>query len=57
MKRLLRCPRCAAYTLQETHSCGALSVPPQPAKWSPEDRYGKYRRDARREELVGKGLL
>mgnify|MGYP001613299638 CR=1 FL=1 len=57
MKRLLYCDKCSAYTLKETHDCGSVSVLHQPAKWSPDDKYGKYRLEARREELKKKGLV
>lgn len=56
MKKLLVCSSCKAYTLQEMH-CGLRTIVPGPAKWSPEDKYGGYRRRARREELVKKGLV
>lgn len=40
-----KCTACQAYTLQEAcPQCGARAVPPQPAKYSPEDHYGDYRR-------------
>ena len=56
MKRLLYCELCKSYTLKESH-CGSVSVLHQPAKWSPEDKYGKYRLEARMEELKKKGLV
>ena len=36
--------------------CGADAVNPKPAKYSPEDSYGKYRREAKKEELKEKVL-
>jgi len=44
-----RCPVCQEYTLAD--SCprdGARTLDPRPAKFSPEDPYGKYRRQLRR---------
>ncbi len=42
---LKRCTRCKEYTLQETcPRCGAAAKPNRPAKYSPEDPYGAYRR-------------
>jgi len=32
-------------------------VSPKPPKYSPEDRYGKYRRQAKRKEIEEKGWL
>ena len=57
MKRLLYCEQCTAYTLKEIHGCGTTSVLHQPAKWSPDDKYGKYRLEARQDELKKKGLV
>lgn len=37
--------------------CGMKAANPKPAKYSPEDSYGKYRREAKKEELKEKGLL
>ena len=42
---LKRCTSCREYTLQETcPRCGAPAKPNRPAKFSPEDAYGEYRR-------------
>ncbi len=43
---LRRCPVDGAYTLQETcpEHPDEATVEPGPAKYSPEDRYGSYRR-------------
>jgi len=51
VKTLLRkCPHCNEYTLMETcPKCGGATVMPMPAKYSPEDRYGEYRRRLKRE--------
>jgi H/ACA ribonucleoprotein complex subunit 3 len=37
--------------------CGNPAVNPKPAKYSPEDKYGGYRRQAKRDGLVKEGLL
>jgi len=37
--------------------CGAKTVPPKPAKYSPEDKYADYRRRAKEKGLKEKGLL
>lgn len=47
MSRVLlkRCSGCRDYTLQETcPHCGAKAVANRPAKFSPEDHHGEYRR-------------
>lgn len=47
---LRRCPGCKRYTLGATCSkCGGATLMPVPAKYSPEDRYGEYRRRLKRE--------
>lgn len=52
MKHLLRCQVCGAYTMKATH-CNEKTLSPKPAKYSPDDKYGKYRRIAKKE----KGLV
>lgn len=37
--------------------CGAKALNPKPAKYGPEDKMAKYRRDAKSEELKKKGLI
>ncbi|MBI4153031.1 ribosome biogenesis protein [Candidatus Woesearchaeota archaeon] len=56
MKHILKCPKCREYTMKEEH-CGEKTLRPQPAKWSPEDKYGKYRLEARKEELRKRNLI
>lgn len=47
---LMRCPECRGYTLRAScPKCGAATVMAMPAKYSPEDRYGEYRRRLKRE--------
>jgi len=48
MMIIKKCPKCGAYTLKEKcPKCGADTRTPHPPKFSPEDKYGKYRRMAR----------
>ncbi len=51
MRSLMRvCREDRTYTLRETcPRCGATTVAPLPPRYSPEDRYGKYRRRLKRE--------
>lgn len=40
-----KCTICGIYTLKDKcPQCGSQSVNPRPARFSLEDRYGKYRR-------------
>ena len=42
---MFRCGECARYTLgKECPKCGSATQSPLPPRYSPEDRYGKYRR-------------
>jgi H/ACA ribonucleoprotein complex subunit 3 len=46
---LKRCTKCQEYTLQDAcPRCGAAAKPNRPAKFSPEDQYGEYRRKLKR---------
>jgi H/ACA ribonucleoprotein complex subunit 3 len=55
---ILKCPKCSTYTLSEScPKCGTTALPPIPAKYSPEDQYGKYRREAKKESLKEKGII
>ncbi len=42
--KLLKCPSCGRYTLKDACHCGGVSRPPKPPRYSPQDRYGRYRR-------------
>jgi H/ACA ribonucleoprotein complex subunit 3 len=46
MKReILKCPECDSFTIKkECDMCKVKTESPKPAKYSPEDKYGKYRR-------------
>lgn len=44
-----KCEKCSEYTLKDVcKKCGAKTVVPVPSRFSPEDRYGKYRRMLKR---------
>ena len=58
MRHILKCPKCGQYTMQEKCAkCNADTINPKPAKYSADDRYGAYRRKAKRSELEKRGLL
>ncbi|HIH96263.1 MAG TPA: RNA-protein complex protein Nop10 [Thermoplasmata archaeon] len=45
MRQLKRCPKCREYTLKVTcPKCKVRTEQAAPPKFSPEDRWGKYRR-------------
>ena len=54
---ILKCGKCHAYTMKETCTCGGKAITSKPPKYSPEDKYGSYRRTAKNEEFSKRGLL
>jgi H/ACA ribonucleoprotein complex subunit 3 len=47
---LRRCPLCKEYTLKDTCTrCEVRTDVPIPPRYSPDDRYGKYRRMMRKD--------
>ncbi|MBR9676001.1 RNA-protein complex protein Nop10 [Candidatus Woesearchaeota archaeon] len=54
MKKIMRCNKCEEYTMKQTCSCGEKTVIPRPAKYSPNDKYAKYRRIAKKDEMEDK---
>lgn len=52
MKHILKCSKCSAYTVSDKcPKCSAKAVSPKPAKYSPADKYAKYRRIAKEEDM------
>ncbi len=53
--QLLKCIKCDKYTLQSTClNCGEPTITPIPPRYSPQDKYGKYRRRLKKEALTNK---
>ena len=43
--KMRKCEPCGTYTLKETcPKCGAKTINPGPPRYTPEDKYGKWRR-------------
>ena len=57
MLHILKCQKCGRYTLSEKCECGGIAVSPKPPKYSPEDPYAAYRRKAKEEERLERGLV
>ena len=57
MKTIMKCPKCGNYTMKELCPCGNKTLTPKPAKFSPEDKYGAYRRKAKLESFKEGGFL
>ncbi|MCK4718199.1 MAG: RNA-protein complex protein Nop10 [Thermoplasmata archaeon] len=50
MGRIHVCPNCGKYSLkEECMDCKVKTFEDLPARFSPEDRYGKYRRRLKKE--------
>ncbi len=51
MPYLYKCTNCGTYTLDEKtcSKCGADVRNPAPPKYSPQDKYGDYRRKAKKQ--------
>lgn len=57
MKHILKCKSCSSYTMNEKCGCKGEAINPRPPKYSPEDPYADYRRKAKKQSLIDKGLL
>ncbi len=55
MKHILYCQTCEKYTLKD-ECCSAKTIPPKPPKFSLVDKYASYRREAKKADLVKRGL-
>ena len=47
-KIINKCVECGGYTLKNKCKCGAKALDPRPAKFSIEDKWGKWRRIAKK---------
>lgn len=58
MNHIFRCIGCSAYFLSsKCKNCGGECVSPKPIKFHPSDKYGSYRRAAKKEIFIKGGLL
>ena len=58
VQSILKCKSCNNYTLKEVcPKCGGEAITCRPAKYSPEDKYASYRRQAKKEQLQKEGLI
>jgi rRNA maturation protein Nop10 len=57
MKHILKCTQCGKYILSETCACGGKAIENKPPKYSPEDKYAGYRRQAKEEQWKKEGII
>ncbi|MBS3137618.1 nucleolar RNA-binding Nop10p family protein [Candidatus Woesearchaeota archaeon] len=57
MKHILRCPVCKTYTMKQHCNCGEKAIDMKPAKYSPEDKYARYRREIKKQQLVDNNII
>jgi H/ACA ribonucleoprotein complex subunit 3 len=58
MMHILKCKSCGGYTINKAcPKCGKETVKPAPPKYSPEDKYGKYRRQVKFQSFKESGLI
>ncbi|MFH2028770.1 MAG: RNA-protein complex protein Nop10 [Nanoarchaeota archaeon] len=58
MRKILKCEKCNTYTLKEIcPKCGSKSLIVNPPKYSPEDKYGSYRRKVKISVYKEHGLI
>ena len=48
MKHILKCTECGSYGLTELCECGSKRIQPNPPKYPTNDKYGEYRRQAKK---------
>lgn len=51
LTHILKCKKCNSYALKELCDCGQKRERVIPAKYSPEDKYAKYRRKYKEENV------
>ena len=54
---ILKCENCGKFTLSEICSCGGKATNFLPPKYSPDDTYAKYRREAKEETRKEQNLI
>lgn len=57
MKHIFKCGNCNRHTMKEMCICGSRALLSIPLKYSPDDKFGSYRRKAKIHEYMDKGFL
>ncbi len=54
MAQILYCRKCKSYTLDKIcGNCNEKTISKKPARFSPQDHYGKYRRELKKLQKKG----
>ncbi|TRZ55059.1 RNA-protein complex protein Nop10 [archaeon] len=49
--KIRKCEKCRIYTLKEVcRKCGSAAASPHPLRFSPEDKWGEWRRKAKQKK-------
>lgn len=57
-KHIMKCETCKTYTMHESCvNCKSKTIEARPPKYSPEDKYAKYRRQVKKENLEKEGVI
>ncbi|HLG24788.1 MAG TPA: nucleolar RNA-binding Nop10p family protein [Candidatus Nanoarchaeia archaeon] len=57
MRHIFRCTHCKKFTMSEICTCSSPTLSIKPLKYSPDDKFGAYRRKSKGEEYKKRGLL
>ena len=57
MKHIFKCGNCNKYTMKEICSCGSKTLLSRTLKYSPGNNLSAYRRKAKIQEYIDRGLL
>ena len=57
MKHIFKCIVCNKYTMKESCDCGTKAINPKPLKFSVDDKFSSYRRKAKIEDYIKRGLV
>lgn len=49
-RHIMFCRKCRKFTMKDVCECGSKALTTKPAKYSPEDKWGKYRRKSKKEK-------
>ena len=57
MRHIHKCGNCGKYTMKEICDCGSKTLVAKPLKYSQDDKFQPYRRNAKLQDYKIRGLL